>query len=148
MPVPSDPKSTCGQMATSRFLSTPMPDLIDLSRTKIGEKGITLSGGQRQRICLARAAYDRASEVVLLDDPLSAVDAHVGHHLLHNCILSGPLAKRTRVLVTHHLDVLPKADLVLVVDRDGGNEGRIIQHGTYAVRTLITSSSVVRLIPE
>jgi len=79
-------------------------------------------------------AYDKASEIVLLDDSRSAVDAHVGHHLLHNCILSGPLSNRTRVLVTHHLDVLPRADLVLVMDRDGQNEGRIIQAGTYAVR--------------
>jgi ATP-binding cassette subfamily C (CFTR/MRP) protein 1 len=91
-----------------------------------------LSGGQRQRICLARAAYDKSSEIVLLDDPLSAVDAHVGHHLLHQCILSGPLAERTRILVTHHLDVLPRADLVVVMDRDDQGVGRIIQQGTYA----------------
>ena len=71
--------------------------------------------------------------MVLLDDPLSAVDAYVGHHLLENCILNGPFANRTRILVTHHLDVLPKADLVLVMDRDGNNDGRIIQQGTYEV---------------
>jgi hypothetical protein len=120
--------------------------LIGLDRTKIGEKGITLSGGQRQRICLARAAYNRSAEIVLLDDPLSAVDAHVGHHLLHNCILTGPLSKRTRVLVTHHLDVLPRADLVLVLDRGEGNQGRIIQHGTYAVRILDYQSQRVKPI--
>lgn len=108
---------------------------LNPGRTKIGEKGINLSGGQRQRICIARAAYTD-SEIVLLDDPLSAVDAHVGQHLLDNCILSGPLAKQTRVLVTHHLDVLPRADLILVMDRVGDDEGRIIQHGTYDVRSL------------
>lgn len=100
--------------------------------TKVGERGITLSGGQRQRICLARAAYDRAS-VVLLDDPLSAVDARVGHHILHKCILSGPLAGRTRVLVTHHLDLLHWADWVVMMDREG-EVGRVIQQGTYSVR--------------
>jgi ATP-binding cassette subfamily C (CFTR/MRP) protein 1 len=91
-----------------------------------------LSGGQRQRICLARAAYDK-TDVVLLDYPLSAVDANVAHHLLHRCIMSGPLARRTRVLVTHHLDVLPHADMVLVMDKDEHNVGRIIQQGTYEV---------------
>ena len=65
--------------------------------------------------------------------PLAAVDAHVGHHILQNCILNGPLSEKTRILVTHHLDVLPRADLVLVLDRDMQNIGRIIQQGTYAV---------------
>ncbi|WVQ79499.1 hypothetical protein IAT38_001598 [Cryptococcus sp. DSM 104549] len=99
-------------------------------QTKVGERGITMSGGQRQRICIARAAYSRSS-IVLLDDPLSAVDAHVGHHLLEQCILQGPLSYRTRVLVTHHLDVLPKADLVLVMERDDNGDGRIVQQGSY-----------------
>jgi ATP-binding cassette subfamily C (CFTR/MRP) protein 1 len=78
---------------------------------------------------------------VLLDDPLSAVDANVGHHILHKCILHGPLAARTRILVTHQLDVLSHADLVVVMDRDESNEGRIIQMGTYEVRY---QDSVVR----
>ncbi|ODO10326.1 hypothetical protein I350_02555 [Cryptococcus amylolentus CBS 6273] len=98
--------------------------------TEIGERGITLSGGQRQRICIARAAYSQAS-VVLLDDPLSAVDAHVGNHLLHNCILNGPLSHRTRVLVTHHLDMLHHADVILVMGKDEKGDGHIIQQGTY-----------------
>lgn len=104
-----------------------------LSRsTYIGEKGITLSGGQRQRICVARAAYAQ-SDIVLLDDPLSALDANVGHHLLHHCILNGPLSQRTRLLVTHHLDVLPRADWIVVMDSEN-NEGRIVQQGSYRVR--------------
>ncbi|ORY22828.1 ABC transporter type 1, transmembrane domain-containing protein [Naematelia encephala] len=120
------------QVIDACALRTEIDQWADGDQTKIGEKGITLSGGQRQRLCLARAAYDKNSEIVFLDDPLSAVDAHVGHHLLHKCILSGPLANKTRVLVTHHLDVLPRADLVLVMDRGDGNCGRIIQQGTYA----------------
>lgn len=80
------------------------------------------------------------SDIVLLDDPLSAVDAHVGRHLLQNCILAGPLANRTRVLVTHHLDVLPFADYVVVMDSDG-TVGRIVQQGTYAVSTSPNYSS-------
>ena len=98
----------------------------------IGERGINLSGGQRQRICLARAVYSEA-KIVLLDDPLSAVDAHVGHHLLANCILAGPLASRTRILVTHNLEVLPSADLILVMDHDKNGDGHIVQQGTYTV---------------
>jgi ATP-binding cassette subfamily C (CFTR/MRP) protein 1 len=101
-------------------------------RTRIGEKGVTLSGGQRQRICVSRAAY-RESEIVLLDDPLSALDANVGRHLLHDCILDGPLSRRARVLVTHHLDVLPKADWIIVMETGKDNEGRIAQQGTYTV---------------
>jgi ATP-binding cassette subfamily C (CFTR/MRP) protein 1 len=101
-------------------------------RTLLGEKGINLSGGQKQRICIARAAYQE-TEIVLLDDPLSAVDAHVGSHLVEKCLLSGPMANRTRILVTHQLDVLPKADLILVMDRDNNNEGHIVQQGTYQV---------------
>ncbi|KAF4584938.1 hypothetical protein EYR40_001764 [Pleurotus pulmonarius] len=76
--------------------------------TEIGEKGINLSGGQKARVSLARAAYSQ-TDIVLLDDPLSAVDAYVGKDILENCLLRGPLAGRTRVLVTHALHVLDKA---------------------------------------
>ena len=75
--------------------------------TEIGERGINLSGGQKQRVALARACYAHA-DVVLLDDPLSAVDAHVGRHLLDSCIC-GLLEGTTRVLVTHQLMALASA---------------------------------------
>lgn len=61
------------------------------------------SGGQKHRVALARAVYAHA-DVVLLDDPLSAVDAHVGRHLFDACIC-GLLAGSTRILVTHQLQV-------------------------------------------
>lgn len=73
--------------------------------SEIGEKGINLSGGQKHRVALARAAY-AAADVLLLDDPLSAVDAHVGRHLFDRCIC-GLLKDKTRVLVTHQLQVRP-----------------------------------------
>lgn len=77
---------------------------------------------------LARAAYSE-SDVILLDDPLSAVDAYVGKAILENCLLAGPLADRTRILVTHALHVLDKTDYIYVMD-----SGIIIEQGTYEVR--------------
>ena len=67
-----------------------------------------------------------------MDDPLSAVDAAVGKALLEHCILSGPLADKTRVLVTHALSVLPHTDYIYVMDN-----GIIAEQGTYAVRALL-----------
>ncbi|KAE8541543.1 hypothetical protein D1P53_002905 [Cryptococcus gattii VGV] len=98
--------------------------------TNVGEKGLFLSGGQRQRLSLARAAYAQSS-IVLLDDPFSAVDAHVAHHIFEKCIVSGPLACRTRILVTHHLALLPRADWVVVMESDGHKVGRMAQKGRY-----------------
>ncbi|KAF5370913.1 hypothetical protein D9615_009789 [Tricholomella constricta] len=94
-------------------------------RTEIGEKGINLSGGQKARVSLARAAYS-GSDIVLLDDPLSAVDAYVGKAILDECLLAGPLSKRTRILVTHALHVLDKTDYIYVMDH-----GIITEQGTY-----------------
>jgi ABC-type multidrug transport system fused ATPase/permease subunit len=69
--------------------------------TEVGANGINLSGGQRWRITYARALYSRAGTLVL-DDIFSAVDAHVGRHILEHGLL-GPLAEgRTRILATHH----------------------------------------------
>ncbi|TFK36264.1 cadmium ion transporter [Crucibulum laeve] len=118
-----------------------LQDLAHREETEIGEKGINLSGGQKARVSLARAAYS-PSEIVLLDDPLSAVDAYVGKYILENCLLSGPLANRTRILVTHALHVLDKTDYIYVMDN-----GAIIAQGTY--EELMTSSIIFsRLIEE
>ena len=77
-----------------------------------------LCSGQQQRVNLARAAYDNSS-IILLDDPLSAVDAHVGEHIMRHLIL-GFLANRTRVLVTHQLAAaVPHCDFVLVMNTQG-----------------------------
>eukprot|EP00026_Physarum_polycephalum_P000616 Phypoly_transcript_00617.p1 GENE.Phypoly_transcript_00617~~Phypoly_transcript_00617.p1 ORF type:complete len:1440 (+),score=150.89 Phypoly_transcript_00617:1-4320(+) len=92
--------------------------------TEIGEKGINLSGGQKQRVSLARALYQNAS-VYLLDAPLSAVDAHVGNAIFDNMI-KGALRKKTRIFVTHQLDLLPRVDRIIVMEN-----GSIVQMGTY-----------------
>ncbi|KAM8845061.1 multidrug resistance-associated protein 1 [Spinachia spinachia] len=105
------------------------PDLEILpagDETEIGEKGVNLSGGQKQRVSLARAVYcDRA--LYLLDDPLSAVDAHVGKHIFDQVVgPQGLLKDKTRLLVTHGLSYLPQADLILVLV-----EGEITEMGSY-----------------
>ncbi|XP_042053681.1 ABC transporter C family member 5-like [Salvia splendens] len=93
-------------------------------QTIIGDRGINLSGGQKQRVQLARALYHDA-DIYLLDDPFSAVDAHTGSELFKEYILTA-LAGRTVVFVTHQVEFLPAADLILVL-----KEGRIIQAGKY-----------------
>ncbi|KAI9755932.1 MAG: hypothetical protein M1835_000778 [Candelina submexicana] len=79
--------------------------------TEIGERGITVSGGQKQRLNIARAIYFN-SDIVLMDDPLSAVDAHVGRHIFDNAI-SGLLRDKCRILATHQLHVLSRCDRII-----------------------------------
>ncbi|KAK3009966.1 hypothetical protein RJ639_012358 [Escallonia herrerae] len=93
-------------------------------QTVIGERGINLSGGQKQRIQIARALYQDA-DIYLFDDPFSAVDAHTGSHLFKECLL-GLLDSKTVIYVTHQVEFLPAADLILVM-----KDGRITQAGKY-----------------
>ncbi|EME39299.1 hypothetical protein DOTSEDRAFT_75126 [Dothistroma septosporum NZE10] len=85
--------------------------------TEIGERGITVSGGQKQRLNIARAIYFGA-DIIIMDDPLSAVDAHVGRHIMDNAIC-GLLKGKARVLATHQLHVLHRADRIVWM-KDGG----------------------------
>ncbi|KAJ3010103.1 hypothetical protein HKX48_007579 [Thoreauomyces humboldtii] len=98
--------------------------LTDGDMTQIGERGINLSGGQKQRVNLARCCYFD-SDIVLLDDPLSAVDSHVGRYLFEHCI-QGALKNKTRILVTHQLHVLPQVDFVICM-----KNGEIVESGRY-----------------
>ncbi|XP_030339202.1 multidrug resistance-associated protein 1-like isoform X2 [Strigops habroptila] len=105
------------------------PDLESFpagQKSEIGEKGINISGGQKQRVNLARAVYQKAS-VYLLDDPLSAVDAHVGQHIFEHVLgPNGLLKDKTCVLVTHTINILPQVDnIVFLVD------GTISEIGSY-----------------
>ncbi|KAJ9214480.1 hypothetical protein DTO166G4_3884 [Paecilomyces variotii] len=84
--------------------------------TEVGERGINLSGGQKQRLSLARAIYSDA-DIVLLDDPLSAVDAHVGRHLMQHAIC-GLLKDKCRILATHQLHILNRCDRIIIM-QDG-----------------------------
>jgi ATP-binding cassette subfamily C (CFTR/MRP) protein 1 len=94
------------------------PDLDMLPHndaTEIGERGITVSGGQKQRMNIARAIYFNA-DIILMDDPLSAVDAHVGRHIMDNAIC-GLLKDKCRILATHQLHVLSRCDRIIWVDQ-------------------------------
>ncbi|XP_027350768.1 ABC transporter C family member 14-like isoform X1 [Abrus precatorius] len=93
-------------------------------QTEIGERGINLSGGQKQRIQLARAVY-QDSDIYLLDDVFSAVDAHTGSEIFKECV-RGALKGKTIVLVTHQVDFLHNVDLILVM-----RDGMVVQSGKY-----------------
>lgn len=84
--------------------------------TSIGEKGINLSGGQKQRVSIARAVYADA-DIVLFDDPLSALDAHVGQEVFDKCISKkGVLRSKLRVLVTNQVHLLPECDKIIFLE--------------------------------
>ncbi|XP_052041364.1 ATP-binding cassette sub-family C member 2 [Apodemus sylvaticus] len=93
---------------------------------EIGEKGINLSGGQKQRVSLARATYQDA-DIYILDDPLSAVDAHVGKHIFNKVVgPNGLLSGKTRIFVTHGIHFLPQVDEIVVLGK-----GTILEKGSY-----------------
>uniref|UniRef100_A0A1I8HX20 ABC transporter domain-containing protein n=1 Tax=Macrostomum lignano TaxID=282301 RepID=A0A1I8HX20_9PLAT len=108
---------------------TPIRNLFD--------NGINLSGGQKQRVSLARAVYHNA-DIYLLDDPLSAVDSHVGRHIFERVLgPQGLLAGRTRLLVTNGLHWLPQTDRILVLDgrtvsEEGGYQELLAKNGPFA----------------
>ncbi|KAF9183410.1 hypothetical protein BGZ50_004257 [Haplosporangium sp. Z 11] len=111
-------------------------------QTEIGERGINLSGGQKQRVSLARAAYQDA-DIYLLDDPLSAVDAHVDQHLWQNLIgPNGLLKDSTRLLITHGIHHLSEADQIVVF-----KDGTIDETGNYQ-DLMRAQSSFYQLIRE
>ncbi|KAI9315926.1 multi drug resistance-associated protein MRP [Dichotomocladium elegans] len=120
-------------------------------QTEIGERGINLSGGQKARVSLARAIYARA-DIYLLDDPLSAVDAHVGKHIFENVIgPDGLLKNKARLLVTHGITFLHKVDAVVML-----REGKVFLNGAFddlmsqrsEFYTLITEYSNKKNKPE
>lgn len=123
------------------------PDLEQLSagdNTEVGERGVTLSGGQKARLALARAAY-RDADIYLLDDPLSAVDAHVGKHLFDKCIC-GILSNKTRILVTHQLQHLHRVDTLVLLDHGGhvlavGSYEKVVSQHTTAFTHIVENTA-------
>lgn len=101
-----------------------------------------MSGGQKARVSLARAVYQNA-DLYLLDDPLSAVDSHVGRHIFDKVIgPKGILRNKTRVLVTHGITFLKDVDMIVHID-----EGRILEMGSYS-ELMIKDEKFADLIAE
>jgi len=116
--------------------------LLGGDETEIGERGINLSGGQKARISLARAVYARA-DIYLFDDPLSAVDAHVGKSIFDKVVgPKGLLAGKARVFVTHQIHYLAQSTEIMML-----REGRVVEQGNF--QTLMKNKAeVYQLVTE
>ncbi|KAI0603284.1 P-loop containing nucleoside triphosphate hydrolase protein [Biscogniauxia sp. FL1348] len=114
--------------------------LPDGDETVVGERGISLSGGQKARVALARAVYARA-DIYLLDDCLSAVDSHVGRHIIENVLgPNGLLSSKCRILATNSISVLTDADYICQI-----KDGEIVESGTFR-QLMAMKGSVAELI--
>ncbi|KAF9007916.1 ATP-binding cassette transporter [Cyathus striatus] len=116
--------------------------LEDGDESEIGERGVNLSGGQKARVSLARAVYSRAS-ILLLDDVLSAVDAHTAHHLYHECLKGDLMRGRTIILVSHHVQLSSTGASYIVALDNGrvqfqGSKDDFV--GSAAFKTLVQST--------
>lgn len=100
-----------------------VPTLADGIHTLVGEKGVALSGGQKQRVSLARA-FIADSEILILDDALSAVDARTEANIIAN--IRSERAGKTTFITTHRLSAVEHADMIIVLD-----DGRIVEQGTH-----------------
>ena len=103
------------------------PDLAIMpagDMSEIGEKGINLSGGQKARLALARAIYKRP-DILIMDDPISALDAHV-RKAIFDQVFTGLMKDKTRILVTHAVDFVHLADHIIIM-----KDGKIEAQGSY-----------------
>jgi hypothetical protein len=106
---------------------------------RAGIRGVNFSGGQRQRVNLARSAYC-PSDLVLLDNALSAVDHHTAHHIFEHCILDMFKAQRkATVLITHQIEFVPQCDAVCIMD-----EGKVLHFGECRAPLRADGSSAVK----
>ena len=101
-----------------------MQSLINGDMTMLGDKGINLSGGQKTRLAIARAIYANR-DIIVMDDPISALDIKVGKEIMEQTIL-GYMKGKTRVIATHAISYLPCFDYIYIME-----EGRVVQEGDY-----------------
>jgi ATP-binding cassette, subfamily C (CFTR/MRP), member 1 len=114
------------QTVNACALADDFRQLPDGDQTEVGERGISLSGGQKARLTLARAVYARA-DIYLMDDVLSAVDQHVGRHLIDNILgPNGLLSGKARILATNAINVLKDSDYIYLL-----RDRTILEKGTY-----------------
>jgi ABC-type multidrug transport system fused ATPase/permease subunit len=122
--------------------------LPDGDMSELGDKGASLSGGQKARVALARAVYHQG-DITLVDDALSAVDAHVAKHLFDRVITDELLKsrdkdrKRSVVLVTNAVQFLnhPRVDKIVVI-----GDGRVVEQGSYADLSRRSDSAFARVL--
>lgn len=93
--------------------------------TEVGERGVTLSGGQKQRLAIARALLLEAP-ILVLDDALSAVDAHTEQQILQALLQTPKAHRQTLILVSHRMTAVEQADEILVLE-----QGRIGERGRH-----------------
>ncbi|MEW9699496.1 ABC transporter ATP-binding protein [Paenibacillus sp. SI8] len=120
------PEATAEEMARAIEMASFTQDIEQMPEglsTIVGENGVMLSGGQKQRLAIARALLID-SEILLLDDALSAVDARTESRILHHVRLER--AGKTTFITTHRLSAVSHANWILVLD-----EGRIVEEGTH-----------------
>lgn len=101
-----------------------LENMDDSDQTEIGERGINLSGGQKARVGLARAVYAN-KDIILMDDPVSALDAQVKKSIFKEVIM-GVLKDKTRILATHAIDFLDVCDSIICLDK-----GNVVFQGHY-----------------
>ncbi|MCP3800135.1 ABC transporter ATP-binding protein/permease [Allokutzneria sp. A3M-2-11 16] len=132
-PTTEDEVREALRVANAEDFVDALPQGLD---TPIGEQGLSLSGGQRQRLALARAVISRPA-VLVLDDPLSALDVHTEAEVEQ--ALRSVLRGVTALVVAHRPSTVQLADRVAVL-----HEGRIVATGTH--RELLASSTVYRTL--
>lgn len=135
-----DPKFYA-ETVKSCALARDIAQLPNGDETQVGNRGISLSGGQKARLCLARAVYSRA-DVYLIDDCLSAVDQHVGRHLIDNVLgPRGLLKQKTRILATNSLPAMMEADMIVLI-----RGGKISEKGSYSQLSAIERGEFASVI--